>query len=122
MVRRAVADHQMRSATADAPALSASAPGLDHLRVVGQAQIIVGAEGQQLAAIHLHQWPLRAAQKGALTIQIGSTALGQASGKIETHGFTVKRSVQRSPATVTAHRLGAGAILAPAKDQTAAAS
>ena len=55
----AMADHQMRGTAAHTPFLRASAPGFDHLRMIGQAEVVIGTEGQQLPTIDLHQRPLR---------------------------------------------------------------
>ena len=73
----AVADDQMRRTTAYTPARGAGLPGFDHLRVIGQAQIVVIAEGEQRLAVDHHLRPLRALQQRALAIQIIGTANGQ---------------------------------------------
>ncbi|MNN58801.1 hypothetical protein D3C81_1738690 [compost metagenome] len=62
MVRGAVADHQVRSASAYAPAFSTGAPGGDHFGVIGQAQVVVAAKSQQRLPIDHHLRPLRALQ------------------------------------------------------------
>ncbi|MCY1301120.1 hypothetical protein D9M70_507140 [compost metagenome] len=78
----------MRGAAADTPLLRAIAQRSDHLGVIGQAQIVVGAEGQQALAVDQHFRALRAFQQRALAEQLGGTAFGEAGGKIERHGRT----------------------------------
>ena len=68
------------------PGGGAGAPGLDHLRVIGQAEVVVGTEGQQLAAVDLDQRPLRRIEQGSLPVETGGAAFGEASGEIERHG------------------------------------
>ncbi|MNL21794.1 hypothetical protein D3C87_1431000 [compost metagenome] len=46
MMRAGMADNQMRSPATNAPLQRAGAPGFNHLRVIGQAQVIVVAERQ----------------------------------------------------------------------------
>src|SRR5690606_4799957 len=72
VVRGAVADHQVRGAATDAPSFRAVAQGGDHLGMVGQTQVVVGAEGQQRLAVDLYIRALRAGQQRALAEQIGS--------------------------------------------------
>ncbi|MNI42459.1 hypothetical protein D3C73_967560 [compost metagenome] len=60
MMRRAVADHQMRGSATDTPTLGAGLPGGNHLRVVGQAQVVITAESQQRLAVDHYVRPLRA--------------------------------------------------------------
>ena len=85
MVRCGVAHHQMRSATAHAPAGRTGAPGFDHLRVIGKAQVIVIAEGQQRLPVHHHMRALGALQQGALAVKMVGTAGSEARGEIERH-------------------------------------
>jgi len=60
VVRGAVTDDQMRRTAAYAPARCSRLPGFNHLRVTGQAQVVVIAEGEQRLAIDHHLRPLRA--------------------------------------------------------------
>jgi hypothetical protein len=85
MVRRGMPDHQVRSATAHAPTGRTGAPGFDHLRVVGQAQVVVVAEGEQGLAIDHHFRALGTLQQGALAIKVFGTAGSEARGEIERH-------------------------------------
>jgi hypothetical protein len=85
MVWGAVANDQVRCTTADAPLLSALLHRANYLGVIGQAEVVVGTERQQLLTISLHLRPLRGLQQRTLTEQIGSLTLGQASSEIERH-------------------------------------
>jgi hypothetical protein len=49
-VRGEVATDQMRGAAADTPGAGAGAGGFDHGRVVGQAQVVIAAEADQILA------------------------------------------------------------------------
>ena len=83
MVRSAVANHQVRGTTPHTPALGAGLPGGDHLGVVGQAQVVIAAEGQQPLAVDHHFRPLRAFQQRPLPIQVCCAPFGQAHSQIE---------------------------------------
>ncbi|BCQ65344.1 hypothetical protein PBOI14_70940 [Pseudomonas sp. Boi14] len=61
---RAVADHQMGSTTAHAPAAGTGTPGFDHLRMVGQAQVVVVTKGQQWLTVDHHLRPLGLCSSG----------------------------------------------------------
>ena len=50
-VRREVAADEMRRARADAPARRAVARGRDDVRVVGESEVVVAREGDELAAV-----------------------------------------------------------------------
>ncbi|MNP00926.1 hypothetical protein D3C76_927250 [compost metagenome] len=86
VVRTAMAIHQMRGATAHTPALGAGTHRGDHFGMVGQAQIIIGTEGQHRLAVDDHFRSLRAFQQRALAVEVLRLALGKAGGEIEGHG------------------------------------
>ncbi len=82
---RAVADHQMRSTTADAPALGAGLPGRDDFGVIGQPHVIVVAERQQLLAVDNDFRALRALQQGPLTVKVLGTTGSETCVQIKGH-------------------------------------
>lgn len=84
-MRAAVTDYQMRCPTPDAPTGRPGAPGFDHLRMIGQAQVIVVAKCQQRPAVHHHFRALGAFKQRALAIEIVGTTGSQACGEIEGH-------------------------------------
>ena len=77
VMRAAVADDQMRCPAAHAPTRRTGLPGFDHLRVIGQAQVVVIAESQQRLTIDHHLRPLRALKQWPLTVKIVGTTRGQ---------------------------------------------
>ncbi|MNP04591.1 hypothetical protein D3C76_965100 [compost metagenome] len=101
VMRGAVADDQMRSPATHAPLRSPGAPGFDHLRVIGQAQVIVVTERQQWLAVDHYLRALRALQQWTLAVEVFSTTGSQACGEIERHAGLGVRSqsakVARSP-------------------------
>jgi hypothetical protein len=87
----------MRSTATDTPALSTGAPGFDHLRVIGQAEVIVVAEREQRFAVDHHFRPLRGFKQRALAIEIFGTTGSKACGEIERHaGLDSKKQPCRS--------------------------
>jgi len=54
------ARHQPRGAGAHPPAQRGLGRGFAHVRVVGEAQVVVGAQQQHGTAVEQHAWPLRA--------------------------------------------------------------
>ena len=89
MMRRAVADDQMRCTAAHAPALGASTPRGDDFRVIGQAQVIVITERQQRLTIDHHFRALRALQQRAMTVELFSATSRQTRAEIERHAGLV---------------------------------
>ncbi len=85
MVSTAVTGNQVRRPTASAPALYTLDKGVVDARVVGQPEVVIAAKAQQPLAIHQYLDALRRLQQWALTVQMRSTALGEAGGKIEGH-------------------------------------
>ncbi|MNT36762.1 hypothetical protein D3C72_1728670 [compost metagenome] len=85
MVRGTMADDQMRCPSAHTPLRSAGTPGFDHLRMIGQAQVVVVTERQQRLAIDHHLRPLRAFKQRALAVEVFGTTGGKACGEIERH-------------------------------------
>ncbi|MCY1537537.1 hypothetical protein D9M68_730340 [compost metagenome] len=86
MVRAAVADHQVRGAATGAPLLRTIAQRTDHLGMVGQAQVVVGTEGQHGPAVHQYLRPLRTLQQRALAVEVFRMAGGKAGSEIKRHG------------------------------------
>ena len=74
----AVANDQVGGTAAHTPTRRTGLPGFDHLRVIGQAEVVVIAESEQRLAIDHHLRALRALQQRALAIQVLGTANGQA--------------------------------------------
>ncbi|MNN57326.1 hypothetical protein D3C81_1723110 [compost metagenome] len=76
----------MRGATAHAPALGTGTHGGDHFGMIGQAQVVVGTEGQQRLAVDDHFRSLRGLQQRTLAVEVLRLAFGKAGGEIEGHG------------------------------------
>ena len=70
----------MRCATAHAPTGRTGTPGFDHLRMIGQAQVVVIAEGEQRLAVDHHFRALGALQQWPLTVKVFGTAGSEARG------------------------------------------
>ncbi|MCY1371862.1 hypothetical protein D9M69_590300 [compost metagenome] len=90
MVRTAVAVDQVRGAATGAPTLGTLAQGSDHLGMVGQAEIVIGTEGQHGPAVDQHFRPLRTLQQRALAIEVFRMAGGKARGEIERHKGSIE--------------------------------
>ena len=61
MVLAAVSAHQVRGAAADTPLTRGSDKRIDHAWMIGQAQVVVAAESEQLAAIDVRAHATRLA-------------------------------------------------------------
>ncbi len=91
VMRRAVTDHQMRGTAAHAPGRGALLQRRNHLGMVGQAQVVVGAERQQAFTVDRHLRPLRTLQQRTPAVEVLGTTGGEAGREIECHGRNRRR-------------------------------
>ncbi len=71
LVRGAVAGDQVGRAAADAVGIRAPFEGGDYLRMVGQAQVVVAAEGEQAPPVDPGPRPLRTLEYPRRTVEMG---------------------------------------------------
>ena len=82
LMGRAMTSDQMGRAAADAIGLHPPLAGGDHLRMAGQAQIIVGAEGNGRTAIKGQMGTWRRLDPAALAIEMGRPPALQLAGEV----------------------------------------
>ncbi len=106
VVRSAVADHKVRCAATCAPTSRALGERFDHLRMIGQAEIIVVAKSQQRLAIDHNVHALRGFQQRTLTIKVRGAAFSQAGRQIERHSPHTAASSKRQAGRALIRLLG----------------
>jgi len=82
VMRGSVTEYQVRCARADAVTLGAFAHGGGETRVCGESQVIIAAEGDDLAAVDHRARALRAIERAACALEPARLEPGKLGGEI----------------------------------------